>query len=330
MQNCDGLVQPDIGRNKDETVGSRERLPCDPQLLFEKMLDGTPLIRVISGCSPDLSENVICVAFLTEDLSSIKFLRNRDAEEAGLSVSVLYFSDIEQVAPSNSHKNAVALLLRKHEVIIELIFALSEDAECWFTGLTALISTVSGREPAFCELEAVADNDSCGTESQDSTSMSTLTTSPVLDLVNLVNDLQSQNEKLKTTLVQYDTVVDELKEQLGVVLQANREAEAENAKLTKLLYVREDTITELSQLVQFLIQKQQSLSLRQDCPEEFFIGNERKVPRLKDLLRNNERVSSATTVSESADTPLVLRNLEGQLKILEDRKQVLESMLAGR
>jgi hypothetical protein len=152
----------------------------------------------------------------------------------------------------------------------------------------------------------------------------------VSDLVNLVNDLQSENEKLKTTLIQYDRVVDELKEQLGVAFQANREAEAENAKLTKLLYVREDTITELSQLVQFLIQKQQSLSLRKDCPEEFFIGNERKVPRLKDLLRNNERVSSATTVSESADTPLVLRNLEGQLKILEDRKQVLESMLAGR
>ena len=329
MQSCDGVGEHEAVRNQTDPTSSREKLLSELERIWKRMMEGTLLIRVMSSCS-DQSENVICVAFLTQDLSSIKFLRNHDSEEGDLTVSVLCLTDIDQVAISNSHKNAVGMLLRKHEVIIELVFASREDTECWFTGLKALELTGRDREYAPTELEIVADNDSCGTETQDSMLASPVTTSPVSDLVNLVNDLQSQNAKLKDMLTQYDRVVDELKAQLDGVLQANRKADAENAKLTKLLYVREDTITELSQLVQSLIQKQQSLVARQDCPEEFFIGNETKVPRIKDLLRNNERVSPATTVSEPTDIPLVLRNLEGQLKILEDRKQLLESMLGGQ
>jgi hypothetical protein len=281
--------------------------------VLARMTEGCPLIRRIDGCSFGQSDTVICVALLSEDLSLLQFIREDEAVVDDIKLAGIRVADIDAVAPAKEQKHAIGVLLPKSEMIVELVFASAEDYKHWYTGLRFLI--------AQRQLEAVTDEERDGAP--------VATSSPVGELVELVNELQTQNSNLQNMLNQYDSIVLGLKSQVEDLQRSKRHTEIENLKLKRLLYVREDTINELSSLVQSLIRKQHCLGLPiGEAPEEFFIGTEAKPAKVTDLLKLADRKSPATTIGD--DPPVVLQNLESQLKTLENRKYVLEAMLAGQ
>ena len=286
--------------------------------IIDRMKEGVPIIRRSETCIPGSLETSMCLAILSDDLACLQFVRESESEEDQIAVSTLYLAEVEQVAIANSDKHAVGLLVPGRELILELIFASAEDWHCWFSGLQILCS--KNKE------ESISD-DSCGTEMQDNSS-----SSPTAELVTLVNELQHQNESLKNVLDGYDKATEEMKNQLSQERELRQRAENQNSRMMKLLLVREETITELSDLVQSLLRKQTKV-LEDDCHEEYFIGSEKKAkskepsPQITNLLRHSGRSTPATSVSDCMEAPLVLQSLEQQLRLLEQRKNYLEKML---
>jgi hypothetical protein len=300
--------------------------------VIAKMRDGVPVIQKSETCVPGSSEMSMCLILLTDDLASLKLIRQSESEEDQIAVSTLHLSEVEQVAVANSEKHAIGLLVPGRELIIEVIFATEEDWNVWYSGLKVLCaSSAQTKNEEHHDARSVS-GDSCVTEMQDHSCIATA--SPTAELVALVNELQSQNEGLKDALKRYDGVMEDMRTQLAEERESRDRAESQNLRMKKLLMVREDTITELSELVQSLLKKQAGLSqIHDEGPDEYFIGSERKVrsrdpsPRITNLMRISARSTPATSVSDSMEAPQVLQNLESQLRMLEQRKNFLEKML---
>lgn len=316
----------DVAPEVDDALDIPDVKSVGPVMRFSEIVDrmkeGVPIIRRSETCVPGSLETSMCLAILSDDLACLQFVRESESEEDQIAVSTLYLSEVEQVAIANSDKHAIGLLVPGRELILELIFASAEDWHCWFSGLQILCSK---------NKEESISGDSCGTEMQDNSCLVT-SSSPTAELVTLVNELQQQNESLKNVLDGYDKATEEMKNQLSQERELRQRAENQNSRMMKLLLVREETITELSDLVQSLLRKQTKV-LDDDCHEEYFIGSEKKArskepsPQITNLLRHSGRSTPATSVSDCMEAPLVLQNLEQQLRLLEQRKNYLEKML---
>lgn len=293
--------------------------------IVSKMKEGVPVIRKLESCVPGSTEIAMCIAILSDDLQFVKFVRESDGSNDDITVSVLELAAVEQVAVSNADTHAVGLFIPKEELIMELIFASSDEWSRWLTGLKVLCAKTDSPETVV-DVDKSASAESCLTEVQDISCM--ITNSPMSELVGLVNELQNQNEGLKSMLEEYERAVDEVKVQLNEEIKARRSAENEAVRLRKLMLVREDTITELSELVQSLLRKQACLTSMESCPEEFFIGSERK-DRKPLRVTNLMRSTPVTTLGETDEIPLVLQGMEEQLRILEQRRHLLEGMLTS-
>jgi hypothetical protein len=320
-------VVAEVEEKPDRQVRGDKNETIQLSAIISRMINGVPVIRKIETCSPGSAEMALCLTILSDDLESLKFVRDTDENGGGnIAVSSLYLGDVEQVAISNADTHAIGLFIPNQGLIMELIFASPEDWNVWFTGLTVLCSksVIDKQNMENVESESAEWRT---TEVQDTSCI--ITTSPTGELVALVNELQAQNENLKSMLDTYEGAVDEIKAQLEEEMKGRHHAEKEALRLKKLLMVREETITELSDLIQSLLQKQQSISSIENSAEEFFIGSERKdrKPRVINLMKPNSIRTPATTVSDTVEVPEILQSLEDQLKMLEHRKHILEAML---
>ena len=281
--------------------------------MISRMKLGVPLIRRIESCAPDRNEMTLCIAFLSDDLQTIKFVKSDDAIDSEIAVSTLKLCNVEEVAQSNTDRLAVGLLLPKLELIIELIFASPDDARIWFT----VVKLLSSREATIDEVQS-ATTEIQGTDpSVDET--------PDMELMELVSQLQNQNESLKDTLTRYDSALDDMKRLVEVEKEARRVADDECTRLRRLLLVREDTITELSMLVQTLL-RQQTVSIRRDSVMTTIRPHQIAAPTVA-FSKQVAGSTPPTSLGSLEDMPDVLQSLSGQLQSLEERKQQLERML---
>jgi hypothetical protein len=81
--------------------------------VIAKMRDGVPVIQKSETCVPGSSEMSMCLILLTDDLASLKLIRQCESEEDQIAVSTLHLSEVEQVAVANSEKHAIGLHLLK-------------------------------------------------------------------------------------------------------------------------------------------------------------------------------------------------------------------------
>ena len=306
------------GQENDGYPELKDELVNRLSSMVSKMKEGVPLIRRIESGAVDSNEATMCMAFLSDELTSVKFVKKQEDSPDLLAISHLSLSDVEEVAMSKADKHAIALLIPNENSIVELIFASEEDLECWFYGLKIL-----------CADDKVDSTNSEATEIQDE-SLAT-SPSPVPELVELVRELQIQNSGLKEVLGHCQSLIDDLKDRADREEEQRIHTENENVKLVKLLVVRDETIGELSNLVQSLITKQSSLVSMHCKPVSSSVPSSRRVsidaPR---LYKPADRSSPATTASSSYfEGTSVLDGLESQLKKLDERKKQLELLLGS-
>jgi hypothetical protein len=288
--------------------------------MVSRMKEGVPLIRRIESASVDSNEMSMCMAFLSEDLSSLNFVKKEGESDTQMAISSLNLVDVEEVAISKADKNALALFVPNENLIAELIFASEEDWSCWYYGLKIL-----------CASDKAESTKSEATEVQDE-SLAT-SPSPVPELMELVRELQIQNGGLKEVLSHCQTLIDELKDRADKEEEKRIQSENENSRLIKLLSVRDETIGELATLVQSLIAKQSSLVSMHAKPSTSSGSSRRSsldvhAPRLYKHSERSSAATPATTTSSSYfEGSSVLEGLESQLKKLDDRKKQLELLL---
>ena len=307
--------------NNNQTDQSQERATDRGMLgltsMISRMKQGVPLIRRIESCAPDRNEMTLCIAFLSEDLQIVKFVKSDDDSETEISVSALKLCNVEEVALSLADRFAVGLLLPKLELIIELIFASVDDAEIWYSVFKLLCSKPASGPESLSDVASEATDVQETVPSVDATQN--------MEVLELISDLQRQNEALKTTLLQYDDALVDMKRSLDLEKDARQAAAAENARLQNLLLVREETITELSLLVQTLI-RQQTFVSRRDSVMTTIRPHEIMAPKLG-LAKPIAASTAASSLGSFSETPDVLHTLSEQLGGLEERKRQLERML---
>lgn len=221
---------------------------------FGRMKEGCPVIRrVETENAYKLPEMVMCVASLADDLKSIKFVRTDDFDPDYVSVSVVLVSEVERVSASDIDKFAVALLISGQEMIMELIFATEEDWSIWLSGLATLCPDLQREEPCASKVT-------------------------ISELIEVIEEMQKQNKNLRSMLSRYEDMDASSMELLRI----------ENADLRSVLYIRDDTIGEMSVLVQSLIEKQSVLTAQ--------IAGQKE-----------DSVSSAATTMRPHITPLILK-----------------------
>lgn len=308
-----GDCSPLVAEDKVQLVSRFTEMIC-------KMKEGVPLIRRIQSDIREKNETTICMAFLSDDLAAIKFVKQSEEPGKEISVSVMELSAIDAVGYSTSDKHGVGLLIGSEEIIVTLIFASEEDWTCWYSSLRVL-----------CARGAV--DEDWEQSSQDTAVQHEDDGALIPELVSLVGELQKQNSELKEMMNNFSHTVGTLRSALEEEEQKRKAAEAGNVRLKKLLLVREDTVGELSVLIQTLLKKQREImedDSRVMAPkiDKYFIGSamssRRDSTETADLL---SRPSTASTPTRSDYS--VLGGLESQLRQLEARKQQLEKMLAS-
>lgn len=285
--------------------------------MIVKMKEGVPLIRRIQSDIREKNETTICMAFLSDDLTAIKFVKHSDEPGKEISVSVMELSAIDAVGYSTSDKHGVGLLIGSEEIIVTLIFASDEDWTCWYSSLRVLCA----RGPVDEDWE----------KSSQDTAVQPEDGALVPELVSLVGELQKQNSELKEMMNKFSGTVETLRNALEEEQKLRKGAEADNVRLKKLLIVREETVGELSGLIQSLLKKQREImeeDKRVVVPkiDNYFIGSaissRRDSTETADLMSRPSTASTPTRCDYS-----VLGGLESQLRQLEARKQQLETML---
>ena len=279
--------------------------------MIASMKGGAPLIRRIQSDIREKNETALCTAFLSEDLREIKFVRQENEFGQDISESFLQLSAIDAVGLASSDKLGVGLLIGSEEVIMTLIMASEEDWNCWFSALRVLCARGGG-------------------EKEEDWESSSEETAVQEDVPILSGELDEQNEKLQQILNTFSCTVDALRGALREEQRGRKQAELENVRLRKLLLVREETVTDLSLLIQSLLKKQRE-----------FVLDDNMTMLKTDLNSPESRRDSVETINNSshrayksssrASTPStsfgVLETLETQLRQLETRKQQLEDML---
>jgi hypothetical protein len=109
-----------------------------------RMREGTPLIRRIEGPGDDSADVTMCVAFLSDELDCIRFLKHDSASEHLPISHEVKVPDISRVAQSTTDDHSLALLIPSDDVIVEFIFASEEDYSAWYTGMKYLIRSEEG------------------------------------------------------------------------------------------------------------------------------------------------------------------------------------------
>ncbi len=281
-----------------------------------RMKSGAPIVRYSevgsSGVNrkPDVQ---MCFAYLNDSMDQIVFVLHPKSDVVYDSpLSVLLLSKVEQVEASNIDKFSVALLLPEELEIAELIFATEEDWNCWLCGLKALCSR---------QIRSDETQEQCD-EPQEELDQS----SPDLEeLYSLVDRLENQNDLLKRIKAEYEISLNDANETLE-----RKDGEIHNLKL--LLELRDDTIRELSGSLHSLVTKQSIIvaKLTSSSCSGYAVPLELDKAPLKPIQLNHGLTHSSKSTSGSGTFELKgLQSLEEQLKLLNERKRHLESLLAS-
>jgi len=276
--------------------------------MVARMKGGAPLIRRIQSDIREKNETALCTAFLSEDLRAIKFVRQENELGRHISESVLQLSAIDAVGLASSDKLGVGLLMGSEEVIMTLIMASEEDWNCWYSALRVLCARGGG------EKEEDWESSSEESEVQE-------------DVPILSGELDEQNEKLQQILNTFSCTVDALRGALREEQRGRKQAELENVRLRKLLLVREETVTDLSLLIQSLLKKQREFVLDDNVTLETDLNSPESRRDSVETINSHRASKSSSTASTPSTSFGVLETLETQLRQLETRKQQLEDML---
>jgi hypothetical protein len=287
-------------------------ISSNPLNFLERMKQGVPLIRRNDFGNKDGSEMMMCMAFLSEDLYRIRFVKQDTHTKGEISVSYLRLSDVDRIAQSNADKHAVALLVPSENMVMELIFAGAEDWSVWYNGLKRLM-----RPSSTC-----TENHKIQLHEKASSGK----------VCELLNEIQEQNRNLKEVVSTHQSMILDMSTLL-------KRRESEIAQMKRLLELRDGTISELSNLLRSFISKQSSI-------EDFLVYNPSisfsnstsdssavevsKCSRVQTddyFLKNSDRVGTPpTSVSTSFDSTAVIEGLENQLRMLDERKRHLQAL----
>ena len=283
---------------------------------FEIMKEGVPLIRRIDSLESE-SEVTMCMAFLDDNLRSIRFVRQENDQSKEFSVASLSLPLIERIAHSCTDRHAIALMVPSESMIMELIFASEEDWTRWYSGLKRLVPP-SGDEPC---IDGGPEIDQ-GQFSQNP------------GVVQVMDGMEVENMNLKEALSIHKNMILDLS---SVVIEKGRQI----SHLKQLLDIRDKTIAEQSNIIESLINNQSRIAslfshiplIRSPTNQLAQSSNECLDPMGSALLKNSLRPkTSITSISTSFNSVEVIDGLENQLKQLDERKrqlQVLFEKLSG-